>query len=131
MPASNGPGLNSATKAPKSSKTDGFNSLTSLFIPGDSSWNTLSVSPFFNNSKVFSSSKGILLISKSMPFLFLIISRQSLMMVKVSRPRKSIFKSPIFSMPAIGYCVVVDFSFESATGIMFDIGFGAIITPAA
>ena len=131
MPDSSGPGRNSATRAPKSSNTVGFKSLTSFFIPPDSSWNTPSVSPLFKRSKVSGSSSGILFISRSIPWRILIKSRVSLMIVRVSSPRKSIFKRPSFSMCTIGYCVVVVFSFESAIGIISSSGLCEIITPAA
>ena len=131
MPASIGPGRYKATSAPMSAKTLGFSLFTSFFMPPDSSWNTASVSPLDRSSNVSLSSRGILLILIFFPVLSSTKSRASLMMVKVSSPKKSIFKSPIFSIPAIGYCVSVDFSFERVTGIISLIGLGAIITPAA
>ena len=115
MPEPKGPGRYSATKAPKSSNTDGLKSLTSFFIPADSNWNTPSVSPSESILYVFLSSNGILLISSSIPFLSLIISRAWVIMVKFFKPKKSIFKRPIFSQSSFGYSVITLFSPLSVT----------------
>ena len=131
MPDPKGPGLNSATKAPKSSNTSGFNFFTKLVIPEDSSWNTPTVSPRTNISYVGLSSRGIWLISTSIPWHFFTSLTVLWIIVRLRRPKKSIFRSFIFSKISLWYCVIMIPSFEGCTGTIWSSGLYEIITPAA
>ncbi|OQC48633.1 MAG: hypothetical protein BWX58_01100 [Deltaproteobacteria bacterium ADurb.Bin026] len=106
IPLFNGPGLYSAIRGMMSSNLDGFSFVSNSLIPLLSSWNTPDVSPEERSSYVFASSSGMLLISTSIPSDFNNLCTLSIS-VSVSRPRKSIFIKPIFSMVFMGYWVTV------------------------
>ena len=131
MPEPNGPGRKRATKAPKSSKTEGLRSFTSCFIPADSNWNTPSVFPVISILYVSSSSRGMLFISMSIPWRFFIMSRVWTMIVKFFSPKKSIFNRPIFSQSSFWNSVITFPSFALWTGTTSSSGWWAMITPAA
>ena len=131
MPEFNGPGRYRATKAPMSSNVLGFKSLTSAFIPPDSSWKIPSVSPLVKISYTFGSSKGRFLISICS---FLVLPTSLMVfsiMVKFRRPRKSILSKPSFSRSPIGNCATSCFSLENCRGTTLWSGSFEITTPAA
>src|ERR1700685_3787009 len=66
-----------------------------------------------------------------MPRFCLIMPTESSRMVRVVRPRKSIFSSPMRPRAFISYCVVISSLFDLYSGTISVRGRGEITTPAA
>ena len=129
---SNGPGRYSAFIAIKSLNWVGTNSFMYFCIPRDSYWKIPTVSPFWNNSYVFSSSSGNRSGSNLVPVLCATRSTASLIMVKVFNPKKSIFRSPADSTTELSNWVTSrSASFAVVIGTWSVSGEGVIITPQA
>ena len=127
-----GPGRYKAFMAIRSAKTVGFKALMCFCIPGDSYWNTPTVSPRWKSSYVFSSSKGKFSGSNSIPCLAFTILTVSLIRVKVFNPKKSIFSKPALSTTELSNWVqYISESFAKATGTNLVMSSGVIITPHA
>ena len=95
----------------RSSKVVGLSLRRSSFIPELSSWNTPFDSPLAMRLYVFSSARGNASISRSTSLFDLTNLTVLSMTVRVLRPRKSNFTSPIFSTSFIVYWVVIESSF--------------------
>ena len=76
-------------------------------MPELSNWKMPSVSPFWNTLKVLASSRLMFSRSMAVPSFSLTSRRMFLMMVRVFRPRMSIFSRPIFSTSSFSKWVVM------------------------
>ncbi|CAM5422752.1 hypothetical protein SFUMM280S_11526 [Streptomyces fumanus] len=89
-----GPGRYRAETAEMSSKLSGFIMRSRERMGPPSNWKTPRVSPRWSSSKVVGSSSGRLRRSMSIPLLAFTILTASSMIVRLRRPRKSIFSRP-------------------------------------
>ena len=114
-----------------SSRELGLKSLTTCFIPEDSSWKIPSRSPLPIRSKVLPSFCGNSSMFIFLPVDWLIRETVFSIIVRFLRPKKSIFNNPSDSISSIEYWVIICPSLFLWRGTSSSRGSDAITTPAA
>ncbi|MBA7622526.1 hypothetical protein ES703_29904 [subsurface metagenome] len=131
MPLPMGPGRYKAIKATISENSSGLSFFKRSLIPEDSIWNTPTVWALLRRWKVFSSSRGILLMSISIFSFSFRIFRVLPMTVRLRRPRKSILSNPMASKGPMAYWVAISSRAPLKRGTWFVRGSLEITIPAA